>query len=60
MGLVSNVLSQCGELLIRIQTDFVVNNIQFVGLGLDELWLFGIGEVARVKWELNGMDGGRS
>ncbi|KAF2111305.1 putative gluconolactonase precursor [Lophiotrema nucula] len=55
-----DVLSQWGELLIRIQTDFVVNNIQFAGRDLNELWLFGIGQIARVQWELRGMDGARS
>lgn len=59
-GLGVDVLSPWGELLVRIQTDFVVNNVQFVGRELDELWLFGIGKIARVRWALTGLDGARS
>jgi len=55
-----DVLSQFGELLVRVQTQFVVNNIQFAGSELDELWLFGQGKIARVRWALRGMEGARS
>jgi sugar lactone lactonase YvrE len=55
-----DVLSPWGELLVRIQTDFVVNNIQFAGPCLDKLWLFGAGKIGRVRWDLTGIDGARS
>lgn len=56
-GLGVDVLSQWGELLVRVQTDFLVNNIQFVE---KQLWLFGQGKIARVKWNLEGLRGARS
>lgn len=52
-----DVLSEVGELLVRVQTDFVVNNLQFVE---SDLWLFGQGKIARVGWGLRGMEGARS
>ncbi|KAL1851988.1 hypothetical protein VTK73DRAFT_9327 [Phialemonium thermophilum] len=56
-GFSVDVLSQYGELLVKIQTSFYVTNIQFAGPKLDELWLFGVGEIARVKWNLQGISG---
>jgi len=55
-----DVLSPWGDIIVRIQTDFIVNNIQFAGKNLDELWLFGVGKIARVRWALKGLDGSRS
>lgn len=52
-----DVLSEWGEELVRVQTEFLVNNVQFVGR---ELWLFGQGEIAKVGWGLEGEEGGRS
>ena len=52
-----DVLSEWGELLVRVQTDFLVNNVQFVGR---DLWLFGQGKIARAGWGLEGLEGGRS
>ncbi|KAJ4353367.1 uncharacterized protein N0V89_005096 [Didymosphaeria variabile] len=52
-----DVLSQWGELLVRAQTDFIVNNVQFVG---KDLWLFGQGKIARLGWDLEGLEGARS
>jgi len=50
-----DVLSEYGELLVRIETDYVVNNVQFAGPDLKDLWLFGSGGISRVKWNLQGM-----
>ncbi len=52
-----DVLSEYGELLVKIQTDFYVQNIQFAGLDLDELWIFGISTISRVRWALKGQSG---
>jgi gluconolactonase len=52
-----DVLSQRGELLLRVQTDFIVNNVQFVE---KDLWVFGQGKIARVEWNLEGLVGARS
>ncbi|OCL06958.1 putative gluconolactonase precursor, partial [Glonium stellatum] len=49
-----DILSPYGELLIRIQTEFFVNNIQFAGADYKELWLFGQGGISRVTWNLQG------
>ncbi|THY41439.1 calcium-dependent phosphotriesterase [Aureobasidium pullulans] len=49
------VLSECGEMLLRIETGFTVNNIQFAGPERKDLWVFGEGEIARVIWNLVGM-----
>ncbi|KAF2662254.1 putative lactonohydrolase [Lophiostoma macrostomum CBS 122681] len=59
-GFGADVLSPWGELLVRIQTDFIINNIQFAGPQLDELWLFGVGKIGRVRWNLKGIEGARS
>jgi len=59
-GLGVDVLTPFGELVVRIQTDFLIGNIQFAGPELSELWLFGIGKIARVKWALTGLPGARS
>ncbi|KAI5262824.1 calcium-dependent phosphotriesterase [Aureobasidium subglaciale] len=42
------VLSEYGEMLLRIETGFTVNNIQFAGPERKDLWVFGEGEIARV------------
>ncbi|KAF2839933.1 lactonohydrolase [Patellaria atrata CBS 101060] len=55
-----DVLSPEGELILQIRSTFVVNNVQFVGPDLDELWLFGYGGVSRVKWNLKGRLEGRA
>lgn len=55
-----DIVSEWGELLLRIQTDFTVNNVQFAGPKLDELWLFGVGSISRVQWNMTGMPHARS
>lgn len=56
-GFSVDVLSEWGELLVKIQTAFYVSQVQFVGC---ELWLFGPGTIAKVSWALEGQEGGAS
>lgn len=49
-----DVLDVQGKPLVRVQTNFTAVNIEFVGPHYDELWIVGIGGVARVKWALKG------
>ena len=49
-----DVLDRYGTYILRITTSFRVNNIQFAGPDLKQLWLTGNGAVARVEWELQG------
>jgi sugar lactone lactonase YvrE len=49
-----DVLDEQGKPLVRVQTNFTAVNMEFVGPNYDELWIVGIGGVARVKWALQG------
>lgn len=49
-----DVLDPYGVLILRVQTNFVVQNFAWVGPGLTELWLMGNGGLARVRWNLAG------
>lgn len=49
------VLGEYGEVILRIETGFLINNIQFAGPGRKDLWVFGEGGISRVNWELVGM-----
>ncbi len=51
-----DVLDPYGVLLVRVQTDFVVQNIAWVGENLTETWLVGQGGIARVRWNLKGQN----
>lgn len=53
-GLGVDVIDPEGVPILRIQTDFIVNNINWAGKGFEDLWLVGYGKVARVKWNLPG------
>ncbi|KAE8141633.1 hypothetical protein BDV38DRAFT_278987 [Aspergillus pseudotamarii] len=48
------VLTDEGEPLVRVQTNFTVINIAFAGQDRDELWAIGKGGVARIRWGLKG------
>jgi sugar lactone lactonase YvrE len=50
-----DVLDPIGTLLVRIQTNFPVQNLAFTGPTLTDLWLTGVGAAARVKWALEGL-----
>ncbi|KAI0105035.1 lactonohydrolase [Nemania sp. FL0031] len=49
-----DILSEYGEPLVRVQTNFTVINIAWAGREFDELWAVGIGGVARIRWALKG------
>lgn len=53
-----DIISPYGELLVRITADILVNNIQFSGRkedGTNDLWLFGVGSIAKVTLNLKAM-----
>jgi len=50
-----DVLDPYGTLLLRVVTNFIVNNFQFAGPGYRQLWIVGQGGVSVVDWELQGM-----
>ena len=49
-----DVLDPAGIPIVRVQTNFSVINLAWAGEGLEDLWLVGVGGVARVKWNLPG------
>ncbi|KAI4104120.1 MAG: hypothetical protein LQ339_003973 [Xanthoria mediterranea] len=49
-----DVLSASGELLVRVQTNYTVQNFAWVGEKLREFWLMGEGGISRVRWGLQG------
>ena len=51
-----DVLSPQGELLVRVQANYTVQNFAWVGEDLKELWLTGQGGISRVRWDLAGQD----
>lgn len=51
-----DVLDPAGIPLVRVQTNFTVVNIAWAGEGWQDLWMVGIGGVARVKWNLPGIE----
>lgn len=51
-----DILDPYGVLILRIQTDFIVQNFAWVGADLTEMWLVGQGGLARVRFNLKGQD----
>lgn len=51
-----DVLDLTGSLVLRVQTDYVVQNFAWVGENLTEFWLMGQGGISRVRWNLQGQD----
>ncbi|EME47144.1 hypothetical protein DOTSEDRAFT_85706 [Dothistroma septosporum NZE10] len=51
-----DVLTECGALVMRIEVPGTINNFQFAGEHLDELWLFGPGGIFKVSG-LEGLSG---
>ncbi|KAA8649552.1 hypothetical protein EYZ11_006615 [Aspergillus tanneri] len=49
-----DVLDESGVLLARVQTPFRAASIAFAGEGLRDLWIVGTGNIARVRWNLQG------
>lgn len=44
-----DVFTECGELVMRIEVPGEINNFQFAGEELDQLWLFGPGGIFRAS-----------
>ncbi|GAM87212.1 hypothetical protein ANO11243_052340 [Dothideomycetidae sp. 11243] len=51
-----DVLDSYGAYLVRVQTNFTVQNFAWTGANLTELWMVGQGGAARVRWNLTGLD----
>lgn len=51
-----DVLDEDGTLLVRVQTKFLVQNFTWTGKDLKTLWLFGIGGISKVEWNLQGQE----
>jgi sugar lactone lactonase YvrE len=49
-----DVLDSDGTLLVRVQTNFTVQNFAWTGANYEDLWIVGNSGVARVKWALEG------
>ena len=49
-----DVLDPEGTLLVRVQTNYTVQNFAWTGEGLSTLWLMGQGGVSKVEWGLAG------
>jgi hypothetical protein len=45
-----------GALLVRISTNFTVQNFAWTGANYEDLWIVGNSGVARVKWDLAGQE----
>ena len=50
-----DVLDEWGTYILRVTTNFTVNNFAFAGRDLKQLWMVGQRGVAMVKWELQGV-----
>ena len=48
-------LSERGGLMVRVQTNFTVQNSAWVGDILRDLWVMGEGWISRVRWGLKGV-----
>ncbi|KAI4112939.1 MAG: hypothetical protein LQ345_005994 [Seirophora villosa] len=53
-----DVLSATGDLLLRVQTNYTVQNFAWAGgeLGFSEFWIMGQGGISRVRWALRGQE----
>ena len=51
-----DVLSPQGDLIVRVQANYTVQNFAWVGDDLNEFWMMGQGGVSRVRWNLTGQD----
>ena len=49
-----DVLDDKGQLLVRIQTNYTVQNFAWTGTDLKTFWLMGQGGVSKVEWNLAG------
>jgi hypothetical protein len=51
-----DVLGEDGTLLVRVQTNFTVQNFAWTGSCFEDLGIVGNGGAARVKWNLLGQE----
>lgn len=51
-----DVLDADGALLVRIQTNYTVQNFAWTGAQLQTLWLMGNHGVSKVEWDLKGQE----
>lgn len=49
-----DVLDEQGTPIVRVQTNYTVQNFAWAGQNLTEFWLMGQGGVSRVRWNLAG------
>lgn len=49
-----DILDSEGALLVRIQTNYTVQNFAWTGPELKTLWMMGNNGVSRVEWDLKG------
>jgi len=49
-----DVLDDVGQLLIRVQTNYTVQNFAWTGDDLKTLWMCGQGGISRVTWNITG------
>lgn len=51
-----DVLDTVGTLLVRVQTNYTVQNFAWTGEDLKTLWLTGQGGISKVEWGLKGQE----
>lgn len=49
-----DVLNPWGTVIMKVQTNFTVKNFVWTGPRLATLWVFGVGNIAKVEWTLQG------
>ena len=49
-----DILDDVGQLLIRIQTNYTVQNFAWTGTDLKTLWMMGQGGISKVEWNIAG------
>lgn len=49
-----DILDDVGQLVMRVQTNYTVQNFAWVGQNLTELWIMGNNGVSRVRWMIQG------
>ena len=55
-GMGVDVLDPRGTLLLRVQTNYSVENFAWTGADLRTLWLTGQGGISRIDWNLQGQE----
>ncbi|KAI9734939.1 MAG: hypothetical protein M1834_002019 [Cirrosporium novae-zelandiae] len=55
-GMGVDILDSTGTLLVRVQTNYTVQNFAWAGNDFKEFWMMGEGGISRVRWELQGQE----